>query len=95
MATKKATKSRVHKRKKIRYKKVEFKISAIQKKRIDRYCRLKKTTAVKVIKKAVKEYLERHAADLPEEVVVSKNQLKLFDLGGEHEDEAQTALFKN
>jgi hypothetical protein len=95
MAKGKTMAARQKKRKKIRYRKVEFKVSDQQKKRIDRYCRYKKLTPVKMIKKAVEEYLQRHAADLPEQVVVSKNQLKLFDLGEEKKAGVQTALFSS
>jgi hypothetical protein len=81
------------KRKKIRYRKLVFKVSAQQKKQIDRYCKVKRTTTVRLIRKALNEYLDRHADEIPEEVVISKNQLKLFDLSEEHNAGAQTVLF--
>jgi hypothetical protein len=93
MAAKKTVKSRTVKRKKIRYRKVEFKITDQQKKLITRLCRKNRMTPVRMIKKALLEYIERHAAELPEEVVVSKNQLKLFDVHDESHKDKQTSLF--
>jgi hypothetical protein len=93
MATITKKKSPSHKRKKIRYRKVEFKITDQQKKLITRYCRKNRTSPVRLIKKALLEYLERHVADLPEEETVSKNQLKLFDHHDDHHTGKQTSLF--
>jgi hypothetical protein len=93
MAATKQSKSHTKKRKKIRYRKIEFKISDQQKKLIDRHCRSRKITPVRMIKYAINDYLKKYASDLPEEVVVSKNQLKLFDLGDEENTEFQTSLF--
>ena len=65
--------------KKIKYRKVSFKLSDKQKKVIDRYCKLKKTTPTRMMKAAIKDYLLRSNASLPEEDYISENQLKLFD----------------
>jgi hypothetical protein len=85
--------SRSKKRKKIRYRKLVFKVSAQQKKQMDRYCKLKHITSVRMIRKALNEFLERHADEIPEEIIVSKNQLKLFELNEEHRPGTQTSLF--
>ena len=89
----KLTIKRHKKRKKIRYRKMNLKITEKQKKQMLRFCRAKRTTPVRLIKKALLEYMERYGADIPEEVVVSKNQLKLFDPAEESKAGHQTVLF--
>lgn len=79
MATRGKVAKKSTKRKKIRYRKVALKITASQKKKIDRFCLYHHTTMKRFVKTAIREYLEVHGADLPEEVPVVKNQLKLFD----------------
>ncbi len=79
MATKKKAGSGKAKKHKIKFRKVALKISSIQMKKIDRFCDLHKSTPNRVIKNAINEYLDAHAADIPEEEPVVKNQLKLFD----------------
>jgi hypothetical protein len=79
MATTKKTGAKKVKKRKIKFRKVELKVSSIQMKKIDLFCEAKRTTPNRVIKQAINEYLEAHAADIPEEEPVVKNQLKLFD----------------
>lgn len=67
------------KKKKIKYKKFEFKISEKQKIIIDKFCRVKKTSPNKMIKAAIRDYIRKFAASLPEEEYISENQLRLFD----------------
>ena len=74
-----AKKSR--KQKKIKYKKITFKLSAKQKRIIDRCCQLEKTTPNKFIKSAINDYVMKYADRIAEQDanVVSENQLALFD----------------
>jgi hypothetical protein len=67
--------------KKIRYRKVEFKVTDRQKQLIERYCSAEKTTPVRLMKKSIMEYMDKHAYLLPSEDAsyISKNQLNLFD----------------
>lgn len=65
--------------KKIKYRKVSFKLTDKQKKVIERFCKLKRTTPTRMMKAAIKDYLIRHAASLPEDDYISENQLRLFD----------------
>lgn len=71
-------KKRRKKRSKVRYKNVKFKLSSLQLKIIDRYCKKNDTTRNKLIKKAVKDYLAKYPSMLEEENFVSENQLQLF-----------------
>lgn len=72
---------RKKKRTKIKYRKLQLKISDKQKKMLELYCHTHKLTVNKLTRKAIKEYLERHY-DIPEENVVSENQMSIFDLDG-------------
>lgn len=65
--------------KKIKYRKVSFKLTENQKKVIERYCKLKKTSPTRMMKSAIKDFLVRNAASLPDDDYISENQLKLFD----------------
>jgi hypothetical protein len=79
----------VRKPKKIKTKKVLFRLSLRQKKIIDKYCIAHNLTKNKLIKHALKEYMLSHY-DLPDDEYISENQLKLFnfedDLIEEQED---------
>ena len=67
-------------KKKIRYKRVVFKITTKQKKTIRLYCEARKTTPIKLFKKAVKFYMETNQAMPKHDYHISKNQLKLFEV---------------
>jgi hypothetical protein len=71
------------KRKKVRYRKYEFKLSDKQKKFIDHFCRIKRISANKLIKMAIRDYIIRNQALLPEDDYVTENQLMLFDFDDE------------
>ena len=72
---------RKKKRPKIKYRKLQFKISDKQKKMLELYCRAHKLTLNKLTRKAIKEYLDRHY-DIPTDNIVSENQMSIFDLDG-------------
>jgi len=67
-----------NKTKKIKTKKLTFRLSLKQKKIIDMYCAAHNLTNNKLIKCALKEYMLLHY-DLPDEEYISENQLNLFD----------------
>ena len=74
-----AKKSR--KNKKIKYRKITFKLSAKQKSILERCCELEKTTLNKFIKSAIKEHVMKYSERIADQDanVVSENQLALFD----------------
>ncbi|GEM_PF-240680 len=69
---------RKKKRKAIKYKTVTFKLSAKQMKSLKNYCRARKTTPTKLIKKSIRNYTEHFASEVPEKYQVMHNQLDLF-----------------
>ncbi|HRY32336.1 MAG TPA: hypothetical protein P5531_05160 [Bacteroidales bacterium] len=64
---------------KLKYRKVSFKLTEKQKKLVDRYCKARKTTPTKMMKAAIRDYLSRYSGTLADEDYISENQLKLFD----------------
>lgn len=65
-------------RKPIKYKTVAFKLSAKQMKSLRNYCRARKTTPTKLIKKRIRYYTENFSHQVPEKYYVTHNQLDLF-----------------
>ncbi len=70
---------RKKKRKKIRYSKLTIKLSSKQKKSLANYCRARKTTPTKLIKKSIKRYINGFDKSVPEDYYVTENQLELFE----------------
>jgi hypothetical protein len=71
------------KRKKVRYTQVTFRLSARQKRSLLNYCRARKTTPTRLIKKMIRPYISNYAEDVPEEYYITENQLDLFKDNGE------------
>jgi len=69
---------RKKKRKIIKYKAVTFKLSAKQMKSLKNYCRARKTTPTKLIKKSIRNYTEHFSNVVPEKYHVTHNQLDMF-----------------
>lgn len=66
---------------KTRFRHLRFKVSVQQYREIQRYCQILGLTPNKMIKRALREFMQRNAHLVPDEPEpVSKNQLKLFDL---------------
>ncbi len=70
------------KRKKIKYFKYELMLSKPEKEKIDLYCKVKKTTPNKLIKNALRDYMNRFG-DIKIPEPVGKNQMNIFDIIGE------------
>lgn len=65
--------------KKVRYRKITFKLSVQQARQIDRFSASHRTTPNKVIKKSIRDFIQRNIGQSPQhEYEVSKNQLALF-----------------
>jgi len=74
------------KRKKVRYSEIRIKLSSRQKRSLQNYCRARRTTPTKLIKKMIRPYITNYAVDVPEEYYATENQLDLFDDNGQEED---------
>ncbi len=74
------------KKRKIKFKRFEFKLSEKQKGIIDKFCRAKKISPNKMIKASIRDYISKFADSLPEDDYISENQLKLFDVDEDPEN---------
>lgn len=79
--------ARKKRRKRTRFTTVTFKITSRQKKSLFNYCKARKTTPTKLIKKMIRPYLENYAREVPEELYVTENQLDLFEEASAIEDD--------
>lgn len=76
---------RSKRRKKIKYKSISLKVSARQYSVLQRYCAKHKLTPNKVLKKALRVYMERFGPIMDHvPLPVSEKQLTIFDVGAEH-----------
>ncbi len=83
------TKKRKRKKKKVKYRKMTFKFTADQKKAIEKYCLINRTTPVRFIKSLVNKRVEKYRdMDIDESSYVTENQLTLFNIE-EVEDKKQ------
>ena len=67
-------------RKPIRYKSITFKVTSRQKKSFDNFCKSRKSTPIKVIKRFIQPLLDNYAHSTPLNSFVNVNQLELFKL---------------
>lgn len=69
-------------KRKVKYYKIELKISKNEKQKIDIYCKIHNKTVKRVIKQAVNEFIKRNG-DLKPPQVISANQMNIFDIIGD------------
>ena len=72
--------SKIIKRKKVKYRKMAFKFTESQRKAIEHYCRIHRTTPVRFIKELVNKRVEPYRDNDYEPSYVTENQLTLFEL---------------
>jgi hypothetical protein len=69
------------KRKKIKYRVIKIKLTSRQKKSLDNFCKSRKTTPNKLIKKSIRHFLENyHGLEVPDHEKVKIKQLDLFEI---------------
>ena len=66
------------KRKRVKYRKMTFKLTDMQYRALVVYCRRYKTTPIRYLKTIVNQQVERYKQELPPASYVSENQLELF-----------------
>lgn len=69
---------RVSKRNRYKFKSYAFKLTYKQKELVERCAKLTNMTTNKLIKKALKDYLDRYSGMLEQDSWVAENQLSLF-----------------
>jgi hypothetical protein len=66
------------KRKATRFKTIKLKVSAKQKKSLENFCKARRTTPTKIIKKAIRPLLENYLNAIPQKNEGKVKQLMLF-----------------
>ena len=66
------------KKKTVKYKSITFKLSSTQRKSLENYCKARKTTPTKLMKKLLKPFLQNYSKEVPGEYYVSERQLDMF-----------------
>ena len=70
---------RKRKGRKTTFKIVSFKLSTRQKRSLKNYCKARKTTPTKLIKKMINPFINNYADSVPDELYLTSNQLDLFE----------------
>jgi hypothetical protein len=70
--------SKKKKRKNIRFKTIKIKVSSRQKKSLENFCKARKTTPNKIIKKSIRPLLENYMDLIPSNNTEKIRQLNLF-----------------
>ena len=67
-------------RRNYKYHAVTFKLTAGQYKSLKNYCKARKTTPIKLIKRSIERFTSHYEYEVPVELYLTENQLNLFDL---------------
>ncbi|MBR4838561.1 MAG: hypothetical protein IK004_09090 [Bacteroidales bacterium] len=68
-----------HNRRSYKYHAITFKLSQGQYKSLKNYCKARKTTPIKLIKKNIERFISHYEYGVPEELYLCENQLNLFE----------------
>ena len=79
-------------RKKRKFKTIEFKLSTRQMKSLENYCAARKTTPIKLIKMRIRDYTEHFSKEVPKKYHVTSNQLEMFN--EDKQEEKTLDMFK-
>lgn len=70
---------RKSRRRNYKYHAVTFKLTSGQYKSLRNYCKARKTTPIKLIKRSIERFISNYEYEAPEELYLTENQLELFD----------------
>lgn len=76
-------KSKKNRRRSYKFHTITFKLTSGQFKSLKNYCKARKTTPIKLIKKSIERYTAHYEHEVPEELYLTENQLSLFDFDDE------------
>ena len=68
-----------HHHRSYKYHAITFKLSQGQYKSLKNYCKARKTTPIKLIKKNIERFITAYEYEVPQELYLTENQLDLFD----------------
>lgn len=66
------------KRRSIKYRAITFKLSPGQYRSLINYCKARKTTPIKLIKRNIERFINAYTYDVPADLYVTENQLDLW-----------------
>lgn len=66
------------KRRNYKYYAITFKLSAGQYRSLRNYCKARKTTPIKLIKRNIERFITAYEYEVPQELYLTENQLDLF-----------------
>ena len=66
-------------RKSYQYHAVTFKLSNGQFRSLKNYCKARRTTPIKLIKRSISRFISNYEYEVPAELYLTENQLQLFD----------------
>lgn len=66
-------------RRKYKYHAVTFKLTSGQYKSLKNYCKARKTTPIKLVKRSIERFISHYEYEVPAELYLTENQLDLFE----------------
>ena len=66
-------------RRKYKFHAVTFKLTSGQYKSLKNYCKARKTTPIKLVKKSIERFISHYEYEVPAELYLTENQLDLFE----------------
>ena len=66
-------------RRSYQYHAITFKLSQGQYRSLRNYCKARKTTPIKLIKRSITRFISNYEYEVPAEYYLTENQLQLFD----------------
>ncbi len=66
-------------RRRYKYHAVTFKLTSGQYKSLKNYCKARKTTPIKLVKKSIERFISHYEYEVPAELYLTENQLDLFE----------------
>lgn len=66
-------------RRSYQYHAVTFKLSSGQYRSLKNYCKARRTTPIKLIKRCISRFISNYEYEIPSELYVTENQLALFE----------------
>lgn len=72
-------KNKKSRRRNYKYHAVTFKLTSGQYKSLRNYCKARKTTPIKLIKRSIERFISHYEYEVPSELYLTENQLQLFD----------------
>lgn len=74
-----AQQNKNRRRRNYKYHAITFKLSVGQYRSLRNYCKARKTTPIKLIKKNIERFISAYEYEVPQDLYLTENQLNLFE----------------